>query len=176
MSDKPIENAAKKISIKRKRAPVWPFATRATLERAVHGLVDQGIISELSPRDEWRVHPSTEARGSGFQHERLVRGINDRNEWITLKLRQHAQDPERTAGRTGFEGSEVADLNANLTKLLRSAARGGRTSDSVSALKTSQKPDTNETGKPKEGSPGKSAQPQESNNLPASPPSADELE
>ena len=42
-----------------------------------------------------------------------------------VKIRQHAPDPSRTAGRTGFLGSNVANLNADLAKLLRFVVRGG---------------------------------------------------
>ena len=77
------------------------------------------------------IHPSTEARGSGFQHERRVRGIDDMNDWIAVKFRQHAQDPSRTTTRSGFEGNEVASLNTDLAKLLRSVVRGGRPNHSV---------------------------------------------
>ena len=126
MSIKPFPNAAPKISIKRKRAPVWPFATRGVLEQALSGLKDKGIVLELKPPSEWRIHPSTEARGSGFQHERLVWGIDDHDDWAVVKIRQHAADPTRTAGRTGFEGNDVVNLNTDLTQLLRSTVRGGR--------------------------------------------------
>ena len=86
MSLKPFSNAAPKISIKRKRAPVWPFATRGILELAITGLIDKGTIRELSPPSELRVHPSTGARGSGFEHERLAWGINDGDKWATVKI------------------------------------------------------------------------------------------
>ena len=125
MFPKPFLNAAPKISNKRKRAPRWPFATRGTLELAIAGLIDNGTVRELDPPSEWRVHPSTEARGSGFQHERIVWGLNDGDEWSSVKIRQHAQDPSRTAGRTGFEGGDVSDLNTNLSELLRTVGRGG---------------------------------------------------
>jgi hypothetical protein len=118
MFPKPFPNATPKISIKRKRAPVWPFATKGILEQAITGLVNKGTILELSPQEVWRIHQSTEARGSGFQHKRLVWGINDGNEWATIKIRQQAPDPSRTAGRTCFEGSDVADLNSDLAELL----------------------------------------------------------
>jgi hypothetical protein len=116
MSGKPTDNAAKTISLKRKRAPVWPFTTRSVLEQAVATLVERGNVRELSPLDEWRIHPSTEARGSGFQHERRVWGINDVDQWIILKIRQHSQDPTRTAARTGFEGGQVSNLNSDLAQ------------------------------------------------------------
>jgi hypothetical protein len=61
MSGKPTDNAAKTILLKRKRAPVWPFTTRSVLEQAVATLVERGNVQELSPPDEWRIHPSTEA-------------------------------------------------------------------------------------------------------------------
>ncbi len=51
--------------------------------------------------------------------------INDHDDWAVVKIRQHATDPSRTAGRTGFEGSDVVNLNADLSKLLRYAVRGG---------------------------------------------------
>ena len=116
MSGKPTDNAAKTISLKRKRAPVWPFTTRSVLEQAVATLVERGNVQELSPPDEWRIHPSTEARGSGFQHERRVWGINDVDQWIILKIKQHSQDPTRTAARTGFEGGQVSNLNSDLAQ------------------------------------------------------------
>ena len=96
MSNKSPINATKTITLKRKRAPLWPFTTRPILEQALATLIDRGTVQELSPLDEWRVHPSAEARGSGFQHERRVWGTNDLDQWIILKIRQHAQDPSRT--------------------------------------------------------------------------------
>jgi len=96
MSTKPISKAAPKIAIKRKRAPIWSFATRGVLEQALSGLIDKGIVFELQTSSEWRIHPSTEARGSSFEHERLVWGINDHVDWAIVKIHQHASDPSRT--------------------------------------------------------------------------------
>ena len=107
------------------RAPVCPFATRGALEQTITGLIDKGTVLELSPPSEWRIHSSTEANGFGFQHERLAWGINDWDEWATVKIRQHAIDPSRTAGRTGFEGKDVANLNFDLAKVLRCTVIGG---------------------------------------------------
>ncbi len=119
------KNATKTIAIKRKRVPVWPLATRAALEAALSSLTKAGSVRELAPTpDAWRVHPSTEARGSGFQWERRIMGLNDCDQWTDIKIRQHAQNPERSAGRTGFEGGYVSRLNSDLTELLRSANRG----------------------------------------------------
>ena len=42
-----------------------------------------------------------------------------------VKTRQQASDPSRSAGRTGFEGSDVVNLNADLAQLLRTIVRGG---------------------------------------------------
>ena len=64
MSKLPIDNFS--IKFKRKRAPVWPFATRDLCEHAVKLLMEDDLVQELSPLDEWRIHPSTEARGKGF--------------------------------------------------------------------------------------------------------------
>ena len=125
MSPKPYPNAAPKIAIKRKRAPVWHFATRGVLEQALSDLIDKGVVLELQTPNEWRIHPSREARGSGFQHERLVWGINDYDDWAMVKIRQHAVDPSRITRRTGFERIDVVNLNADLAKLLRSDVRGG---------------------------------------------------
>ncbi len=129
MSKQPIKNHAVPSSStpKRKRAPVWPFATRSLCEQALLVLIGEGTIEELSPPDEWRIHPSTEARGSAFQHERLVWGTDDAGALVKIKIRQHSQDPGKTAGRTGFEGGCVSSLNHSLSKLLRSLGRGGRT-------------------------------------------------
>ena len=135
MSAQPITNdASKKISIKRKRVPIWPLATRPSLELALTSLISLGRIKECDPPCEWRIHPSTEARGSGFQHERFVWCIDDENEWTMLKIRQHATDPSRTAGRTGFEGNHVSGLNAQLAGLLRSITRGGGVGSAPSAV------------------------------------------
>jgi hypothetical protein len=68
MFPKPFPNAAPKIAIKKKRASVWPLATKGVLEQALTGLFDRGTIIECSPPNEWRIHPSTVARRSGFQH------------------------------------------------------------------------------------------------------------
>ena len=94
MSPKPFPNADPTIAIKRTRAPVRPFATRGALEQAIAGLVDKGPVLELSPPSEWRIHPSTEARGSSFQHERLVWGINYENEWATVITPQTFRGPQ----------------------------------------------------------------------------------
>jgi hypothetical protein len=125
MSGKPSHNATTTITLKRKRAPIWPCTTRSVLEQGINILIETGTVEELSPPDEWRIHPSTEARGSGFHHERRVRGINDSDQWFVLKIRQHSQDPSRTTARTGFEGGQVSNLNSDLAQLLRSLARSG---------------------------------------------------
>ena len=100
MSKQPIENVS--IKIKRKRALVWPFATRSLCEHDVKLLIEEDLVRELSPPDEWRIHPSTEARGKGDQHERKLWVTNDLNAWHIAKLRQHAQDPTKSARRSGF--------------------------------------------------------------------------
>ena len=136
MSGEPIDNATTTISLKRKRAPVWTFTTRPVLEQAAATLAERGTVRELSPPDEWRIHPSTEARGSGFRHERRVWGINDVDQWIVLNIRQHSQDPIRTTARTGFEGSQVSKLNSDLAQLLRSLVRGGGRTNVVISVAT----------------------------------------
>jgi hypothetical protein len=123
MSKQPFDNAS--VSIKRKRAPVWPFATRDLCEQVVKLLIEDDLVRELSPPDEWRIHPSTEARGKGFQHERRLWVTNDLNAWHIAKLRQHAQDPTKQTGRTGFEGGFVSRLNSSFAELLRRLIRGG---------------------------------------------------
>jgi hypothetical protein len=77
MSKQTIKNAS--IKIKRKRAPVWPFATRNLCEQVVKLLIEEDLVRELSPPDDWRIHPSTEARGKGYQHERKLWVTNDLN-------------------------------------------------------------------------------------------------
>jgi hypothetical protein len=49
MSKQPIVNAA--IKIKRKRAQVWPFATRSICEKVVK-LAEDEFVKELSPPEE----------------------------------------------------------------------------------------------------------------------------
>jgi hypothetical protein len=77
MSKQLVENVP--IKIKRKRAPVWPFATRSLCEQAVKLLIEEELVRELSPPDVLRIHPSTEARGKGYQHERKLWVTNDLN-------------------------------------------------------------------------------------------------
>ena len=170
MSANLFTNAAPKIAIKRKRTPVWPFATRATLEQAISGLIANGSVRELEPPDEWRIHPSTEARGNGFQHERFVRGIDDNLDWITVKLRQHAQDPARTSARSGFEGNEVSGLNTNLAELLRLVVRGGRP---ARVTPTRETPSERENCEIRNGLPKPAAKPQQAYCGEPSSPSAD---
>jgi hypothetical protein len=46
MSKQPIVNAAI-VKIRRKRAPVWPFATRSLCERVVKLLAEDEFVKEL---------------------------------------------------------------------------------------------------------------------------------
>ena len=127
MSKQPIVNAAN--HIKRKKALVWPFATRSLCEKVVKLLEEDEFVGELSPPEEWRIHPSTESRGKGFQHERRLWFKNDLNVWHIAKLRQHAQDPSKSARKSGFEGGFLSMVNFAFVELLRRAIRdgGGRT-------------------------------------------------
>jgi len=77
MPKQPIDHSAFKI--KRKRAPVWPFATKSLCEQVVKLLAEDELDRELSLPEDWRIHPSTEARGKGFQHERRLWVKNDLN-------------------------------------------------------------------------------------------------
>ena len=126
MSKQTQENVNKTTtSLKRKRAPVWPLATRAQCEEVVlTSLTAEGILQELNPPDTWRINLGT-TKGK-VQHERLVCALNDQGQWTSAKIRQHAQDPERTAGAIGFEGGYFSTLNSSFAKLLRSTIRGGR--------------------------------------------------
>ncbi len=88
MSGQPAQfNATPKSPLKRKRAPVWPLATRHALETALEALIERGTVYERTPKDEWSVHPSTETRGSAFQWERWVWGCDDLGQWKEVKLR-----------------------------------------------------------------------------------------
>ncbi len=136
MSKQPIKNVSFKI--KRKRAPIWPFATRNLCEQAIKLLIKENLVRELSPPDDWRIHPSTEARCKGYQHERKLWVTNDLNAWHIAKLHQHAQDPTKSVGRSGFEGGFVSRLSSTFAELLRRLIKGGggagagRTSGGVS--------------------------------------------
>ena len=57
MLKQPIDHAA--LKIKRKRAPMWSFATKSMCERVVKLLAKDEIVRELSPPEDWRIHPST---------------------------------------------------------------------------------------------------------------------
>ena len=114
------------LKIKRKRAPVWPFAKKIPCEQFIGFLSKVELVKELSPPpEEWRIHPSTEARGNGFHHERRLWIRNDLNTLHIAKIRQHAQDPAKSAGRSGFEGGFVSQVNSTFAKLLRCNIRGG---------------------------------------------------
>jgi len=125
MSGKPIDNATTTISLKRKRAPVWPFTTRPVLEKAVATPCREGNCpGTLATR---RVENPSLNRGSRIRLSSRASciGINENDQWIVLKIRQHSQDPTRTNARTGLEGSQVSNLNNDLAQLLRSIVRGG---------------------------------------------------
>ena len=51
---------------------MWPVATWSVCEQVVKLLVEDDLVIELS-------HPSTEARGKDFQHERRLWVRNDLN-------------------------------------------------------------------------------------------------
>jgi hypothetical protein len=55
------------------------FATSSLCEKVVKLLAKEEFVRELSPPEEWRIHPSTESRGKGFQHERRLWVKNDLN-------------------------------------------------------------------------------------------------
>jgi hypothetical protein len=112
------------LKIKRNRAPVWPFATRRICEQVINLLVEDELVREFSPPEEWRIHSSTEARGKGFQHERRILVKNDLNARHIAKIRQHAQDPTKSTGRLGFEGGFVSQVNYSFAELLRHSIRG----------------------------------------------------
>ena len=50
MSKQPIDHAA--LKIKKKRAPVWPFATRSLCEKVGKLLAEDEFVRELSPPEE----------------------------------------------------------------------------------------------------------------------------
>jgi hypothetical protein len=50
---------------------------------------------------------------------------SDLKVWHIAKLRQHAQDPIKFVGRSGFEGGFVSRLNFSFAELLRRLMRGG---------------------------------------------------
>jgi hypothetical protein len=41
-------------------------------EQVIKLLAKDELVRELSPPEEWRIHPSTETKGKGFQHERRL--------------------------------------------------------------------------------------------------------
>jgi hypothetical protein len=117
MSKQSVDHAPS--ASKRERALVWPFATKSTCEQAINLLAKDEIVKDLSPLEKWRIHPSTGTRGKGFQNERRLWVKNDLNVWHIAKIRQHAQGPMKTAGRSGFEGGFVSSVNDAFTHLLR---------------------------------------------------------
>ncbi len=78
MSKVPTNHAS--LKIKRKRAHVWPFATRSMCEKVI-GLLSKAaeLVRELSSPEEWKIHPTTEVKGKGFHHERRLWVRNDLN-------------------------------------------------------------------------------------------------
>jgi len=69
-------------------------------EYGIKLLAEEELVGELSPPEEWRIHPSTEARDNGFQHKRRLLVKNELNAWHIVKIRQHAQDPTKLVGRS----------------------------------------------------------------------------
>ena len=126
MFGKPTIDASSTITLKRKRAPVWPFSTRPVLEQAIAIMVERGTLYELSPlMDGESTHlPRQEILdfstnvGFGAQTTKTS-GSSSRSD------NQHSQDPTRTTARTGFEEGQVFTLNSDLSQLLRSLVRGG---------------------------------------------------
>jgi hypothetical protein len=63
-------------------------------EQVIGLLSKSELVKDLYPMEERRIHPSTEARGKGFQHKRRIWVKNDLSTWhIIAKIRRHAQDP-----------------------------------------------------------------------------------
>jgi hypothetical protein len=87
-------------------------------ERVVKLLTDDEVVKELSPPEDWRIHPSIVKRGKGFHHERRLWVKNDLNVWHIAKMRQHAQDPNESVGRSGFEGGFVSKVISAFAELL----------------------------------------------------------
>jgi hypothetical protein len=123
MSKQPQDNAnSVNVALKRKRAPVWTSATKAQCEEVLSSLTSEGLLQELNPSDQSSVNKGI-TKGK-VQHERYVLSLNDQGLWTRAKIRQHAQDPARAAGATGFEGGHVSIFNSSFSKLLRSIVRG----------------------------------------------------
>ncbi len=123
MSKEPIDHAT--LKIKRTRAPVRPFAIRSLCEHVIKLLGEDELVRELSPPEEWRIHPLTKARGKGFQHERRLWVKNNLSVWHIAKMRKHAQNPTKSARRSSFEGGFVSQINSSFAELLRRIIRGG---------------------------------------------------
>ncbi len=117
MSKQPHDNAISiNIALKRKRAPVWPYVTRAQCEEVLPSLTSEGLLQELNPPDQWSVNKGT-SKGK-VQHERYVLALNDQSIWTRVKIRHYAQDPAKAAGATGFEDGYVSIINSSFSKLL----------------------------------------------------------
>jgi len=70
-------------------------------------------------------------RGKVFQLEMRLWVKNDLNAWHIAKIRQHTQDPTKSAGRSGFEGGFVSHANSDFAELLRRTIRGARRTPGV---------------------------------------------
>ena len=91
MSKQPQDNANSIIvALKRNKAPMWPFATRAQCEEVLSSLTLEGILQEATPPspDQWSVNKDT-TKGK-VPHERYVLALNDQSIWTREKIRQHA--------------------------------------------------------------------------------------
>jgi len=98
-----IDNASNvATSLKRKRAPVWPSATRAQCEETLLSLAHESLIQELNPLDAWRIHQSTINKDKN-QHKRFVLAKNDQDYWTRTKIHQHAHDHVRQSRGIGCE-------------------------------------------------------------------------
>ncbi len=119
MSKSPLENAvAIATALKRKRAHVFPLASRARCAEVLISLTVKGILQEHNPPDQWSINPGmTKCK---VQPERLVHALNDQLLWTNAKIRRHTQTPARTACANGIEGGYFSTFNFSFTKLLQS--------------------------------------------------------
>ena len=94
MSKQPIDNAS--IKIKRKRAHVWPHETTNLCEQVIKLLAEEELVRELSPPEESRTHPSTEAfimKGGYRSRTTSAHGILPRSASTHKTLLNRREDP-----------------------------------------------------------------------------------
>ena len=100
MSKLPIDNAS--IKIKRKRASVWPFATRDLCEQIVKLLIEDDLVRELSPPRRMEDPSLNGSPGEGIPARKEVVGYQQPQRMAYRKAAPARSGPNKADRENGF--------------------------------------------------------------------------